>query len=113
MRDQYEKVDTKADELIGHLDEAQLKGMYQLFLTVPSESGMSENMIYSGRMTEIETGQHGWYGIRFDNEGELEYMTLDTQGDVNYKTQDETVENVLEDLKGVLVKMNLKGKWYE
>lgn len=61
------------------------------------------------KQTEGETGQHDWYGIDYDKCGELEPITLNHHGVHSYQTQDETVEDIVQWLKGVLVETDLDG----
>lgn len=107
----YERIDKSKDEIIGNVNEEQLKAMYQLFLQVPIESGKEENLIYTESTDDVVLGFHRWYGLRYDKKGEIEYILLNGEGDTAVENQDKTAQEIEDWLKDILVEYDLNSNW--
>lgn len=104
-----ERLDRTKDQKIGHVDEEQLNKMYQMFLQVPIESGETENMIYTESTEDVEKGNHKWYGFRYNEQDEFEYVLLNGDGESCYENQDETAQEIADWLKGNMVEYDIYG----
>lgn len=98
----YERIKLSKDDITNQVDKEQLKAMYEMFLQVPKENDELENMTSFTRITEEEKGEHRYYGFLFNENGELEYILLDTDGDYGYKSKNKTAQELVLWLKTVL-----------